>query len=218
LDKLISEDPTAFPARNPWRIAEMIFYASMNTEGLMRNAMAKIYLGKMIDSLNTIITDVSDEPDSTEDVLQAYKLFFDALQKELEERRIEKVEIGMALDVTGCKLDHTLEMTSNKFFICSEGKREECTLQDVLEDMYQPEHVIGCVTYAITKQYNRLLINDLKSGIKYVSDLIAKCKMPENSDSLYDVSKTDNHVMGVDCRPITREQVNTSTGSTIDIQ
>jgi hypothetical protein len=100
----------------------MIFYASMNTEGLIRNAVAsKIYLGRMIDSLNTNLKDVLDEPDKAEDVLLAYKLFFDALQEELEEWRIEKVEIGMALDVTGCKLDHTLEMTSNDFFICSEG-------------------------------------------------------------------------------------------------
>ena len=76
----------------------MIFYASMYTEGSIRNAIvSKVYLGRMIDSLNTIIMKVSDEPDRPEDVLRAYKLFFDVLKKELEQWRIEKVEIGMAL-------------------------------------------------------------------------------------------------------------------------
>jgi hypothetical protein len=198
----------------------MIFYASMNTEGLIRNAIAsKIYLDRMIDSLNTNLKDVSDEPDKAEDVLQAYKLFFDVLQKELEEWRIEKVEIGTALDVTGCEVAKTIEMTPGGFFVTFKGRREECTLLDVLEDMYQPEHVIGCVANAITQQYNRLLIDDLKSGIKYVSDLIAnKSKMPENSDSLSDVNKIDNHVMDIDYSQITREQADTSTGSVIDIQ
>jgi hypothetical protein len=162
----------------------MIFYASMYTEGFIRDAItSKIYLGRMIESLETVIKDVSDEPSGSNDVFRAYELFFQILQKELEERRIEKVEIGTGLDVTGCEVAHTLEMTSNGFFICSEGKREECTLQDVLEDMYQPEHVIGCVVGEITKQHNKSLIEDLKSGIKYVGDLVAnENKMCENSD------------------------------------
>ena len=148
----------------------MIFYASMYTEGFIRDAItSKIYLGRMIESLKTVINDVSDKPSGSKDVFRAYELFFHILQKELEERRIEKVEIGMALDVTGCEVAHTLEMTSNGFFICSEGKREECSLQDVLEDMYQPEHVIGRVVGEITRQHNKLLIEDLKSSIKYVS-------------------------------------------------
>lgn len=197
----------------------MIFYASMNTEGLISNSIAKIYLGRMIDSLNSIIRDVSDEPDRAEDVLQAYKLFFDVLQKEMEEQRIEKVQIGEALDVTGCEVAKTIEMTPTSFFASFKGRREECTLQDVLEDMYQPEYVIGSVANAITKQYNRLLIDDLKSGIKYVSDLIThKSKISENSHYLSDINKIDSHIMDVDYSPITREQADTSTGSTIDIQ
>lgn len=158
--------------------------------------------------------DVSDEPDRAEDVLRAYKLFFDVLQKELEEWRIEKVEIGMALDVTGCGVAKTIEMTPRSFFVSFKGRREECTLQDVLEDMYQPEHVIGCVAGAITRQYNRLLIDDLKSGIKYVSDLVTnKRKICENSDSLSYVNATDNHIMDVGYSPITREQADIGTGS-----
>jgi hypothetical protein len=187
----------------------------MYTEGLIRNAIAsKIYLGRMINSLNTIIMDVSDEPDRAEDVLRAYKLFFDVLQKELEEWRIEKVEIGMALDVTGCGIAKTIEMTPKSFFASFKGRREECTLQDVLEDMYQPEHVIGLVVSAITGQHHRLLIDDLKSGIKYVSDLVAnKSKICENSDSLSCVNESDNHVMNVGYSPITREQADKCTGS-----
>lgn len=191
----------------------MIFYASMYTEGLIYNAIAsKIYLGRMIDSLNTILMDVSDEPDRAEDVLRAYELFFDVLQKELEEWRIEKVKIGMALDVTGCEVAKTIEMTPSSFFVTFEGRREECTLQDVLEDMYEPKNVIGLVADAITRQHSKLLIDDLKSGIKYVSDLVAnKGKISENSLSF--VNETDNHVMNVGINPITREQADIDTGS-----
>jgi hypothetical protein len=187
----------------------------MYTEGPIRNAIAsKIYLGRMIDSLNTIITDVSDEPDRAEDVLRAYKVFFDVLQKELEEWRIEKVQIGMALDVTGCEVAKTIEMTPTSFFVSFEGRREECTLQDVLEDMYQPEHVIGRVVGAIMRQHNRLLIDDLKSGIKYVSDLVAsKGKICENLDTLSCGNEGDNHAMNVGYSPITREQADIGTGS-----
>ncbi len=193
----------------------MIFYASMNTEGLIRDAIAsKIYLGGMIDSLNTIIMDVSDEPDRAEDVLRAYKLFFDVLQKELEQCRIEKVEIGMALDVTGCEVAKIIEMTPRSFFVSSEGQREECTLQNVLDDMYEPKHVIGLAASAITRQHHRLLIDDLKSGIKYVSDLVAnKSKICKNSDSLSCVNESDNHVFNVGDSPITREQADIDTGS-----
>ena len=182
----------------------------MDTEGLIRDAIiSKIYLGRMIESLNTVLKDVSGEPSGSEDVFRMYELFFHILQKELEERRIEKVKIGMALDVTGCEVAHTLEMTSSGFFICSEGKREECTLQDVLEDMYQPEHVIGCVVGAITRQHNKLLITDLKSGIEYVSDLVAK--MYENSDPLCYVNGTDNNGTDVDYNPTTQEQADIGT-------
>lgn len=185
----------------------MIFYASMYSDGLIRNAIvSKVYLGRMIDSLNTIIVKVSDVPNRPEDVLRAYKLFFDILQKELERWRIEKVEIGMALDVTGCEVAKTLEMTPRSFFVSSEGRREECTLQDVLEDMYEPKHVIGRVVDAIARQHNMLLIDDLKSGIKYVSDLVAnKSKICENSDFSGYTKDTDNHIMDVGHHPITRE-------------
>ena len=133
---------------------------AMYTEGLIRDAIiSKIWLGKMIESLETVIKDVSDEPSRSEDVFRVYELFFHILQRELEERKIEKVEIGMVLDVTGCEIDHTLEMTSNGFFICSKGEREEYTMQDVLEDMYQPEHVIKHVTARNTqRQHNKLLM------------------------------------------------------------
>jgi hypothetical protein len=131
----------------------------------------------------------------------------------LEEWRIEKVEIGMALDGTGCEVAKTIEMTPSSFFVTFEGRREECTLQGVLEDMYEPKHVIGLVADAITRQHNRLLIDDLKSGIKYVSDLVAnKGKICKNSDSLSCVNESDNHAMNVGYSPITREQADIGTG------
>lgn len=191
----------------------MIFYASMYTEGLIRDAIiSKICLGKMIESLETVIKDVSDEPSRSEDVFRVYELFFHILQRELEERKIEKVEIGMVLDVTGCEIDHTLEMTSNGFFICSKGEREECTMQDVLEDMYQPEHVIGRVTGAITRQHNKLLIEDLKSGIKYIGDLVAnENKIYKNSGPFCYVNETNNNGTDVDYNPATQEEADIST-------
>jgi hypothetical protein len=63
-------------------------------------------------------------------------------------------------------------MTPNDFFICYAGQKEKSTLQDVIEIMYEPKHVIGCVVGAIMEQHNRLLIDKLKSGVKYISDLI----------------------------------------------
>jgi hypothetical protein len=96
-------------------------------------------------------------------------------------------------------------MTPNDFFICSEGQKEKCTLQDVLETMYKPEHVIGCVVGAIIKQHNRLLIDELKSGVKYVSDLVNVRRRRANSDSVGYTKETDNHIMGVGYNPTTRE-------------
>jgi hypothetical protein len=141
------------------------------TDGIIRNAIAsRIYPEAMIDSLNADIMNISDEHNSSQRVLEAYQTFFGILQKELEEQNIEKVQIGEAPDVTG-HVGYTLDMTVKDFFICSAGQKEKCTLQDVLETMYEPEHVIGCVVGAIMEYHNRLLIDKLKSGVKYVSDL-----------------------------------------------
>ena len=193
----------------------MIFYASMYTEGIIRDAIAsRVYLGSMIDSLNEDIMNISDEHDSSHHVLGAYEAFFNILQKELDERNIEKVEIGFAFDVTGCGVGYTIEMTPNSFFVCSEGKREECTLKDVLRDMYEPKHVIGRVVSAITRQGNRILIDELKSGVKYVTDLAAnEDKRLENTKYLCHINGTDNHRMDSDYDPTTQEQADIGTGA-----
>ena len=118
---------------------------------------------------------------------------------------MRKVQIGEALDVTQ-QVGYTLEMTPNDFFICSEDQKEKCTLQDVLETMYEPEHVIGCVVDAIMEQHNKLLIDKLKSGVKYVSDLVNnENRRCANSDFLDYTKETDNHIMGVGYNPTTRE-------------
>ena len=81
-------------------------------------------------------------------------------------------------------------------------------MQDVLETMYEPEHVIGCVVDAIMEQHNRLLIAKLKSGVKYVSDLVnSENRRCANSDSLGYTKETDNHnhIMGVGYNPTSRE-------------
>jgi hypothetical protein len=193
---------------------EMIFYASIYTEGIIRDAIAsRIYLRRIIDSLNADIMNISDEQDSSQHVLGAYEAFFNILQKELKERNIEKVEIGFALDVTGCSVDHTIEMTPNSFFVCSEGQREECTLEDVLRDMYEPKHVIGLVVGAITRQQNKILIDELKSGVKYVTDLVAnEDKRLENSDILCHINGSDNHRMDAGYDPTTQGQADIGTG------
>ena len=94
--------------------------ASRYTDGIIRDAIAsRIYPEAMIDSLNADIMNISDEYNSSQHVLGAYKTFFGILQKALEEQNIMKVQIGEALDVTG-QVGYTLEMTPNDFFICSE--------------------------------------------------------------------------------------------------
>ena len=179
---------------------------ALYTDGIIRDAIAsRICLETMIDSLNADIRNISDEHNSLQHVLGAYETFFGILQKELEEQNIEKVQIGEALDVTG-QVGYTLDMTPSDFFICSAGQKEECTLQDVLETMYEPEHVIGCVVGAIMEQHNRLLIDKLKSGVKYVSDLVNNERTRRaNSDSSGYTKETDNHIMDVGYHPITRE-------------
>jgi hypothetical protein len=176
------------------------------TDGIICDAIAsRICLGTMIDSLNEDITNISDGHNSSQHVLGAYKTFFGILQKELEEQNIEKVQIGEALDVAG-QVGYTLDMTPNDFFICSEGQKEKCTLQDVLETMYEPKHVIGCIVGAIMEQHNRLLIDELKSAVKYVSDLVNNERRRRvDSDSLGYTKETDNHIMGVGYNPTTRE-------------
>lgn len=145
--------------------------ASRYTDDIIRDAISsRICLGTMIDSLNGDIMNISDEHNSLQHVLAAYETFFSILQKELEEQNIEKVQIGEALDATG-QVGYTLEMTPHAFFICYADQKDKSTLQDVIEIMYEPKHVIGCVVGAIMEQYNRLLIDELKSGVKYISDL-----------------------------------------------
>lgn len=193
----------------------MIFYASIYTEGIIHDAIAsRVYLGRMIDSLKADIMNISDEHYSLQYVLGKYEAFFDILQKQMKERNIEKVEIGFALDATGFEVDHTLEMTSNSFFICSEGKKEECTLEDVLRDMYEPKHVIGRVVDAITRQQNKTLIDELKSGVKYITELVANEDMRlQNSTFLRQVNGTDNYRMDAGYDPTTREQTDKGTGA-----
>jgi hypothetical protein len=170
--------------------------ASKYTDGIIRDAIAsRISLRTMIDSLNADIMNISEEHNSSQHVLGAYETFFGILQKELEEQNIEKVQIGDALDVTG-KVGYTLDMTPNDFFICYAGQKEKSTLQDVIEIMYEPKHVIGCVVGAIMEQHNRLLIDKLKSGVKYISDLI-NCNeeselMERDVENKYSQPKTFN--------------------------
>lgn len=107
----------------------------------------------------------------------------------MEEWSIEKVQIGLALDVTSCELDRTIEMTPSGIFICpkdeTNGRKEACNLQDILTDVYPPEHIIGCVVRAITQKQNKLLIDRLESGVKYVEDLIAnRCRAPDEYPDL----------------------------------
>jgi hypothetical protein len=161
------------------------------TDGIISDAIAsRIYPEAMIDSLNADIMSISDEHNSSQHVLGAYETFFNILQKELEEQNIRKVQIGEALDVTG-QVGYTLEMTPNDFFICYAGQKEKSTLQDVIEIMYEPKHVIGCVVGAIMEQHNRLLIDKLKSGVKYISDLINCNKERELEER--DVENKNNH-------------------------
>jgi hypothetical protein len=164
----------------------------MDTDGIIRDAIAsRICLETMIDSLNADIMNISDEHNSLQHVLGVYETFLGILQKELEKQNVEEVQIGEAFDVTG-QVGYTLEMTPNDFFICYAGQKEKCTLQDVLEIMYEPKHVIGCVVGAIVKQHNRLLIDELKSGVKYVNDLVNCNKESDPEEG--DIENNNNHL------------------------
>ena len=83
----------------------MIFFeVNLDTEGIIRNAIkSNIYLGRIMDSLYSAIIAIPNEANTIEDVLRKYETFFEVLRKELEERGIERVEIGQAVDVTGCE-------------------------------------------------------------------------------------------------------------------
>jgi hypothetical protein len=193
----------------------MIFYASLNIESIIRYALAlRVNLSRMIDSLNTDIEKISDEHDYSQYVLEAYEAFFGVLQKELEEQNIESVEIGMTLEATGCGVAYTIEMTPKSFFICSEGEREECSMEDVLRNMYEPKDIIGCVVGAITRRHN--VHNDqLKYGVKYVSDLVDnEHKKRANSDSLCYINGSDYDRTDMSYNPITPEQANVGNGRT----
>jgi hypothetical protein len=140
----------------------MIFEVSLDTEGAIRNAIeAKIYLGRMIDSLNTAVMDVPNDANTS-----------DVLRKELDDRGIEKVEIGQAFGVAGCEIARTIELTPEGIFTCENDRREASKLQDIFGDIFPPEHIIGRVVHTITRQQNKLLIDRLESGVKYVKDLI----------------------------------------------
>lgn len=174
----------------------MIFFeVSMDTKGKILNAVeSKIYLGKIIDSLYTAVTDVSNEANPSEDVLRKYEAFFKVLCQELDERGIDKVVIGMAFDATGCQIDRTIEMTPSGIFTCEDDWREASKLPDIFGDIYPPEHIIGCVVHAITWQQNKVLIERLESGVKYVKDLVTNtCRTPQESDNtLCDKKRIDN--------------------------
>jgi hypothetical protein len=164
----------------------MIFFeASMDTKGAILNAIeSKIFLGKMIDSLYTAVTDSSNEAIPSKDVLRRYEAFFKVLCQELDVRGIEKVVIGMAFDATGCEIDRTIEMTPSGIFTYEDDRREASKLPDIFGDIYPPEHIIGCVVHAITWQQNKVLIERLESGVKYVKDLVTNGFMtPEESDN-----------------------------------
>ena len=163
----------------------MIFFdVNLDTKGVIRNAIkSKIYLGQMIDSLNTAVMDVSNRANTSEDVLRKYEAFFNVLRKELEERGIEKVEIGQAFDVTGCEIAKTIELSPDGVFTCENDRREASELQDIFGDIFPPEHIVGRVIHAITGQQNKLLIERLESGLKYVNQLIAGSDTrPEDTD------------------------------------
>jgi hypothetical protein len=172
---------------------KMIFDVHLDTEGVIRNAIeSKIYLGGIIDSLNTAVIDVPNEANTSDDVLRKYEAFFEVLRKELEERGIEKVEIGMALDVTGCEIARTIEMTPSSIFICENDRREASKLTDIFGDIYPPEHIIGRVVHAITRQQNKVLIDRLESGVKYVKDLVTNRTPEESDNTLCDKKRIDN--------------------------
>jgi hypothetical protein len=159
----------------------MIFEIFLHTDVTICNALeSNIYLGKLIDSLCTNVIDVPNRYNSKEDVLRKFEAFFEVLRKELDEWGIEEVVIGMALDVTGCEISRTIEMTPHGIFTCKDGKREVGQLQDILRDIYPPQHIIGNVIHDITTQQNKKLIDRLDSDIKYVRDLVTtKCRLPE---------------------------------------
>lgn len=163
----------------------MIFFdVHLDTEGVMRNAIkSEIYLGRMMDSLYSAVFAITNKANTTEDVLRKYEAFFEVLRKELEERGIERVEIGQAFDVTGCELAKTIELTPNGLFTCENGIQEASKLQGIFGDIFPPEHIIGRVVHAITRQQNKLLIDRLESGVRYVNELITgSSERPEDSD------------------------------------
>jgi hypothetical protein len=166
----------------------MIFFeVHLDTEGAILNAIeSKIYLGQMVDTLYASVMDVPNEANTSQDVLQKYEAFFKVLRKELEERGIEKVDIGEALDITGCERARTIEMTPSGFFICEDDRREASELPAIFGDIYPPEHIVGRVVHAITRQQNKILIDRLESGVKYVKDLVmTRCRIPEEgSDNI----------------------------------
>ena len=171
----------------------MIFFEdSLDTEGVIRNAKKlKIYLDRMMDSLYAIIT-TPNQANTTEDVLRKYNAFFKVLSKELEVRGIQKVEIGQGFDVTGCEIARTIELTPEGVFTCENDRRETSKLQDIFGNIFPPEHIIGRVVHAIIEQQkklleqqNKLLIERLESGIKYVNELISgSTERPESDRSL----------------------------------
>jgi hypothetical protein len=159
----------------------MIFFdVSLDTEGVIRNAKkSKVYLDRMTDSLYAVIN-IPNQANTTEDVLRKYHVFFKILSKELEDRGIQQVEIGQGFDVTGCEIAKTIELTPEGVFTCEKDRREVSKLQDILGNIFPPEHIIGRIVHAIIEQQNKLLeqqnkllIERLESGIKYVNELIA---------------------------------------------
>lgn len=136
-----------------------------------------------MDSLYSAIIAIPNEANTIEDVLRKYETFFEVLRKELEERGIERVEIGQAFDVTGCELAEAIELTPYGLITCENGKREASKLQDIFGDIFPPEHIIGRVVHAIVGQHNKLVIDRLESDIIHVNELITgSSKRPENSD------------------------------------